>query len=178
MYRAFASRSHEFMRSMFVTHVRPIAEYNTEVWSPFWLRDIDIVENIQRSFTKRCSSLWNVPYVNRLAILKLEPLELRRIKRDMVMVYKIIHGRVALSFDDFFAYSPATQTRGHPWKLHPKRSHLNIVFHSFAFRVVRIWNNLPIGIVQSNTVCIFKSNLNDYSDELWTYLDGRAFRNL
>lgn len=178
IYRAFASRSVEFMKIMFVTHVRPIVEYCTEVWSPFWLKDIDMIENVQRRFTKKCNGLWDVPYVDRLNILKLEPLELRRIKRDLQMVYKIIHNLVSLNFDDFFILSPSTQTRGHQWKLYPKRAHLNIVFHSFAFRVVRIWNSLPHEIVQSPSFNIFKTNLNAYSNDLWAHLSGRAFRSL
>ena len=41
------------MRGMYVTYVRPLLEYNCEVWSPLYLQDIDRIESVQRKFTKR-----------------------------------------------------------------------------------------------------------------------------
>ena len=84
------------MKTMFVTHIRPLLEYNSEIWSPFYLMNIDMVENIQRRFTKRVKGLWHTPYAERLRICELEPLELRRIKRDVVLVYKVIKGYIGL----------------------------------------------------------------------------------
>jgi len=37
----------------FVTNVRPILEYNSIVWSPSLLRDMEQVEKVQGPFTKR-----------------------------------------------------------------------------------------------------------------------------
>ena len=37
----------------FVTYVRPILEYNSIIWSPSLVRDIEQLEKVQRRFTKR-----------------------------------------------------------------------------------------------------------------------------
>ena len=50
--RAFSSRDLRFMVEMFKTYVRPILEYNCEVWCPYLLCDIDRIERVQRAFTK------------------------------------------------------------------------------------------------------------------------------
>jgi len=78
MYRAFSSRSLNFMISFFKTHVRPILEYNCEVWSPYFIQDIDRLENVQRRFSKRIKGLYNLNYNDRLQLCKLESLELKK----------------------------------------------------------------------------------------------------
>jgi len=48
---------------------------------PHFIKCINSIENVQRHFTKRISSITELPYLERLAVMDLEPLELRRIKR-------------------------------------------------------------------------------------------------
>ena len=72
------------MIGMFITYIRPILEYNCEIWDPVYLEDIDRIERIQRSFTKRIKGLFHKSYVERLAIGDIETLELKRIKKDVV----------------------------------------------------------------------------------------------
>jgi len=59
------------MRKASVTYIRLIPEYNNLVYR------IDLIESVQRKFTKRINSLASVPYSNRLNLLNLQPLELR-----------------------------------------------------------------------------------------------------
>jgi len=37
----------------FKVYVRPILEYNSPVWSPSFVKDILLIESVQRKFTKR-----------------------------------------------------------------------------------------------------------------------------
>ncbi len=46
----------------------------------------------------------------------LEPLELRRLKAALCMLFKTIHGLADAKFEEFFEYS-ASVTRGHAYKL-------------------------------------------------------------
>jgi hypothetical protein len=177
MYHAFVSRDVKFMITYFVTHVRPILEYNCEVWSPFLLADIDLVESVQRSFTKRIYGFWDIPYPERLQLLNLESLEIRRIKRDLILVFKVIKQLIALDFNDFFVYAPDVHTRGHSYKLYPKPGRTNVVLNSFAYRVVNAWNGLPAFVVESPTIGIFKNRLGLCKDYLVAFQRGRAFRN-
>jgi len=43
-------------------YVRPILEYNCVVWSPSLKKDIDLIEKVQRRFTKRLCELKDLPY--------------------------------------------------------------------------------------------------------------------
>ena len=46
------------MCRVFFTYVRPLTEYYTPAWSPYYKRDIDLLEAVQRAFIrnviKRC----------------------------------------------------------------------------------------------------------------------------
>ena len=175
--RAFASKNQAFMVKMFTSRVRPILEYNCELWSPHNLQDIDKIESVQRSFTSKIYGLAEFSYWDRLAICKLEPLELRRMKRDLLLLYKMRNGLVGLNFYDFFRYAPDVGNRGHRAKLYPITVPTERALASFAHRVVNNWNALPISVIESTSVCSFKSNLNSVSNQLIIKLRGRAFIN-
>jgi len=68
-------------------------------------QDIDAIERVQRRFTKRLRGLGNYSYSERLHLLKLASLELRRLYIDLIWCYKIIFGLVNLSPSDFFQFS-------------------------------------------------------------------------
>jgi len=78
--------------------VRPIVEHNSVIWSP----DIDLIEKVQRRFTKRLYGLKCLSYADRLTKLGLYSLELRRLHPDLILCYKIVFGMVNVSFNDFF----------------------------------------------------------------------------
>ena len=65
-----------------------------------------MVEDVQRSFTRRLPGFNGVEYAQRLEPIGLQSLEHRRLLADLLLCYKIIHSRVARNFDDFFAFSP------------------------------------------------------------------------
>jgi ribonuclease P/MRP protein subunit RPP40 len=176
--RTFSYRNRGFLASLFVTYARPRIEYISPVWSPFLISDIDRVERVQRRFTKYLSNLRDVSYSHRLEILAIEPLELRRIRTDLSLVYQIVYGLIDLKFDDFFKWSNDHRTRGsHGLKLQSKVGRaefsLNARFHYFSNRVVRQWNFLPSGVVLAPTLHRFKSGL--CSVDLSSFLRGSMF---
>ena len=81
-----------------------MVEYATPVWSPYTVQSITQVEDVQRAFTRRLPGLSGLSYAERLNILGLQTLEHRRLLADLLMCYKIIHGHIALNFDDFFSF--------------------------------------------------------------------------
>ena len=79
---------------------------------PYLIKHINALEKVQKHFTKRIPSLSNLSYPERLAALDLEPLELRRLKSDLVLYYKCFHDFVALPSSEYFTISSCTsQTR-------------------------------------------------------------------
>ena len=55
------------------------------------MKDKELLEKVQRRFTRMIPGLKDVPYNERLQILGLWSLEERRIRSDLIEVYKMIH---------------------------------------------------------------------------------------
>jgi len=71
--------------------VRLHVEYANSVWSPYKKGDIEAIEIIQKRATKLVISLRKLPYKERLQHLNLYTLKYRRLRGDMIEVFKILH---------------------------------------------------------------------------------------
>ena len=88
----FISRESLLLFEAFTVYVRPLFEYCSPVWAPVYKTDIDLIEKVQRRFTKRLYGFKNLSYAERLAKLNnADSLELRRLKQDLVIMFKIMH---------------------------------------------------------------------------------------
>ena len=159
LYKVFLSRDRKFLVNMYKTYVRSKLEYASEVWSPYLLADINLLERVQKLFTRRIPGLENVSYAERLRILNLDTLEKRRVIKDLVMVYKIVNGLVDLNFSDMFTFSSVNVTRGHCFKLFKNPVRLDVRKYCFSQRVIPMWNSLSNDIVCSSSIFIFKKKL-------------------
>ena len=146
MIRCFQSKDYVTLYKAFTTYVRPILEYCCNVWSPYRICDIRRIESVQRCFTKRLGGLQNLSYTQRLVTLKSEPLEIRRVKSDLCMYYKIIHD--LLSVDSKFALRES-HTRSNGKSISMPKWHGNMERYIFHSRCVNIWNNLPAHVVSA-----------------------------
>ena len=102
IHRCFISRNVELLVRAYLVYVRPLLEYNSPVWSPYLMYDIQAIEHVQRRFTKRLPGFGTYSYGERLQLLQLSSLELRRLRIDLVWCYKIVFGLVNLHTSDFF----------------------------------------------------------------------------
>ena len=87
----FFSHNISILMQSYITFVRSIIEHAAQVWNPSVLKYITDLENVQRNFTYRIRSIKHLSCPERLAVLNLEPLELRRLKADLVMYYKLLN---------------------------------------------------------------------------------------
>ena len=134
-------------------------QYASVIWSPYHLGEIAKLESVQRRFTKRLVGLRNMTYVDRINFLKLNSLEERRLRFDIIFTYKILFGLVNIKCSDIFAFKDATATRGHSYKLYAKTSRINVRHNFYCNRVVNIWNRLPASDCHFETFNSFKSFL-------------------
>ena len=107
--------------------------------------------------------LHNLSYETRLQRLHLTTLETRRIRSDMIEVFKIVHGFEDIEPGIFFSFSDSA-TRGHPFKIYKQFSRLNLRKYFFSQRVVDIWNSLPDSAVSASAVNEFKGHLDKFLD--------------
>ena len=75
------------------------------------------------------SSVKHLPYESRLEHLHLWSLEDRRIRSDLIEVFKIVHNLSSVNSNTFFEYSTNDRTRGHSLKLSKKRVRLDLRQH-------------------------------------------------
>ena len=85
-------------------YVRPILEYATTVWSPHLSKDILLLENVQLYFTRRVLGYLNLNYPERLILLGLEFLEMRRLQADLILCYKILTENVSVNCQEFLFF--------------------------------------------------------------------------
>ena len=88
------------------------------------MADIDRVEDVKKKFRKFLLGLYNVSYQERLNILNIDSLEVRRIKADIVLIYRMIYSLVKLEYGHFFSYNNMN-TRGHNLKLNVQHGRIN-----------------------------------------------------
>ncbi len=67
--------------------LRPHLEYAVHAWSPNLVKDIQILEKVQRRATRLIPEIRDKPYPERLKLLKLTSLQLRRHHGDMIDVF-------------------------------------------------------------------------------------------
>ena len=103
IFRCFHTANIAALIISYKSFVRPMLEYCSTVWNPYiparhYLGMTDQVEKVQRYFTRRvyqrCQLDCKHSYLQRLAYLEIESLELRRIYLDLVMVHKIVRGLI------------------------------------------------------------------------------------
>ena len=167
--RNIKSRDKDIIVRLYKTLVRPKLEYCIQAWNPFLKKDVEVLEKVQKRATKLVTACRNYSYEERLQILDLQPLNIRRIRGDMIEVFKLVKGIERIDASKFFTLSETTQLRGHDYKLIKYRSRLDIRKHYFSNRVVSAWNSLPRDVVAAESINSFKARLDKFikKDRRW-----------
>ncbi len=165
IFRCFLSKDINCLLRAYITYVRPILEYASVVWSPYFVKDILLIERVQRRYTKRLlfyTSLKepersNMSYENRLAYFELQSLQTRRLIADVVFCHKIVHNLVDVNFDDFFIRDHnVSLRRKHSLQLYTVFCRKNVKKYFFSTRVVPYWNELPSTVVSCQSPKLFR----------------------
>ena len=99
--------------------------------------------------------------------MKLDTLESRRVRFDLIFMYKIYNKIIDIDFDEHFKRNLAKKNynlRGHNLKLErDKFSGSTIRNTFFSERVIPIWNALPKTIAESPNIYKFKIELDKFN---------------
>jgi len=91
----------------------------------------------------------------------MDTLELRRLKSDLSMYYKILHKLVDLDQNSFFRLAlNQAATRGNLLKLLKPHCRSNFQLHYFQNRAINVWNSLSSETVLQPNFQGFKRKLN------------------
>ena len=115
--RTIQFRDPATLLQLYKSLVRPHLEYCSPVWSPYYVKDKQLIEKVQHRFTKLFPDLSGMSYMDRLDSLGLWTLEERRNRTDLIEVFKMMKGISSVSPERFFVTSTVGSTRGHSLKL-------------------------------------------------------------
>ena len=154
----FKSKNKEILFRAFTVFVRPTLDYCSNLWSPYRKSDIDLIESVQKRFTKRLYGLNGLQYSDRLKTIFTETLEQRRLKADLYMYYKIIVELVDLPVDEFFFFKH-TITRNNGAYIYKNSFRYNAERYYFKNRSIAAWNSLATNVVNAKSLNDFKTLL-------------------
>ena len=106
--------------------------------------------------------------VERLKVMRLSPLALRRLRGDVIEIYKHLHGIYRVDYTELLPLDrgEGVATRGHSLKLQKRLCRASLRANSFVMRVVNTWNSLPEDIVNAPSVNAFKNIFDKFCDML------------
>ena len=155
-------KSKHVMKQLYCSYVRPHLEYCIQAWHPVYKKDLQVLERVQRKATKMINGLKSLTYEKRLERLNLPLLYHRRLRGDMIELFKIVKGTGAPELKALFEINNNSRTRGHRLKLNKKHTKLLQYKSFFTNRVVNEWNVLPASVIESSTLCKFKKELDKH----------------
>jgi hypothetical protein len=159
IFRCFVAAEIFYLLKGYICYVRPIVEYCSQVWSPTKLSDIERLESVQRSFTKRLPGLRSMTYKDRLTHLNLCSLEERRLKHDLTFLFNSLHNFNNINPTQIGLTISTATTRGHAYKLTINHSSVSARSNFFSNRIAHAWNSLPEFAAYSTSTVQFKSQI-------------------
>jgi len=100
--RTIVNKHSDIMVKLCKSFVRPHVEYCTAAWSPYYVKDKELIDKMQHWFTRMITQVKHLSYTDRLLKLGLWTLEKYRNGADLIEVYKMIHGLTTISHNRFF----------------------------------------------------------------------------
>lgn len=153
-------------RVLYLTLVRSQLCYCSQVWSPMYIKDIRVLELVQRRATKYILSGSVLSYKDRLIKLNLLPLMYWYDFQDILFLLKcILHPPDNFNISNYVAFSDTTTRTAGLGKLKYVYRRLSSSRHFYFNRVVRLWNSLPF----LDLSCSFNYLKNFIYNHLWNH---------
>ena len=143
----------------YTTLVRPLVEYACTVWDPHTANNIQKLEAVQPRSARFVMNIYSQTssVTSMLDTLQWSSLEERRARCKAVMMYRIVHGLVAVPPSELQPTMSAA--RGHTHRFMVPYARTQIYKQSFFPDGIRIWNSLPQRAVDSTSLDLFRQEV-------------------
>ena len=160
--RTFSCKSKGIVLKLYKALVRPHLDYCSQVWRPHLVKDKDCLEKVQRRATRMIEECRGLNYEERLKLTRLTTLETRRLRADMIEVYRILNSIDKVDGGKMFSRNWSDSLRGHSLKLFKKRFKIDIGKFCFSNRICSEWNLLNDLTVNAESLNVFKGFLDHH----------------
>jgi hypothetical protein len=143
------------------TYIRPTMEYAVQAWSPWMVKDVEVLQRIYHRATKLVDGFKTLPYAERLRRLNLFDFTYRRLRGDLILLYQIMKDEQH-PLQSLFERREARIGRNHDYQLAIPHTRVNCRRYFFAVRVCFVWNCLPRHVAHSRNLDVFKTNLDNF----------------
>ena len=164
--RSYSYLDKTSFRYLFNSLVKPYLEYCVIIWYPLLKKDEDLIENVLRRGSKLIHGLSHLPYSQRLSEMKIPCMKYRRMRGDMILLYRILSDENS-SLLNLFQFNDNSTTRGHNKKLKKPFVRSKLRQHFFSNRCVNNWNSLLYNVVNGISLNSFKIALDEFWISKW-----------
>ena len=158
--RFYGSASHDTLKQLYLSLVRPHLEYACQVWDPHLIKDRKMLEDVQKFGCRLAAHQWDIGYQELLEMFDIQTLEQRRLHLKLGLMFKIIHRLCYFpSFPEIRDNLPNLRAT-HSLQLVPPFARTNTYKNLFFPQTISVWNSLPNDYVTSSTYSSFMKQLN------------------
>lgn len=164
VFSVFKTRNTSVMMTLYKSLVRSILEYCCPLWNPWKIADIQELETVQRSFTRKIWGVQHLSYWERLRHLGLMSLQRRRERYIILQMWKTLQG--TCPNDVNIQFNPLSRS-GIKAKVPylnktSQKCHQSLYDHSFAVHGPRLWNTIPSNLTLISEFEGFKNSLTKF----------------
>jgi hypothetical protein len=157
--RVFKNTNSHTTVKLFKSFVRPLLEYSSIIWCPYTQTSTDNIERVQKRMCRMIPAIKSLSYRDQLNHLGLLSLRARRLRYQIIVIFKLLRGLLNMKLSDFFEIIQSSNTRGHNLRIRAKFSSHNYRLHFFTVSAIDLWNQLSQDDVDFQTVQAFKLRL-------------------
>jgi len=160
--RSFVNFNVKLVKTLYTVYVRPLIEFAVPVWNPSLKGDIKHLESIQHRVTRMIPKLKKLPYNERLKKMGLTTLEARRIRGDLIQLFKIFNGLECINLCKKPMFKSEGITRGHEQRYAREICTYEPQQNFLTNRSANKWNELPVEAINAKTLNEFKAKIDKW----------------
>ena len=143
---------------LYMALVRTHLEYAAQVWNPHLVKDINLLEKVQKFALRICKKNYDESYQYLLDHFQIPSLQDRRLFLSLCTFYCIVN---KFMFFPTESVLPPTMSFSNcrnfnPYAYRVPLAHHNGLKFSFLYNTISVWNNLPPEAINSQSLANFK----------------------